>query len=381
MQRTGEPHDGPSQSPSSPQPASQPVVAPSDTANDDKRRRQDALSALAAGTDIPAADQKARPRMANAFPVGVASRRRLAVFSLLLVVAIVAAGTLFLLARSRSTAPRTTTHTGPLTVDLTARQFGCPTNAAWSPDGRSLAVLAHAGSCNSTNMALVVLDVADGHEVSALPIGAVGEGLPLAWTPDGTSVAYQTYVVAAGGDVESELVLWTPGGKSRTIQGSPVPLSPAGYFVWDLRQGALAHATDQDLPPALTYRWTSDGSIVPDAAIVPAGPSADYTGSPTAAPSAATFSRWQPGAIVPIEPLGAHFDQPPTAMTYQSNTAVWSSDGRYLALGLSLRAVLHAASGGPAPSFGDGFCRAPYNRALCAAGPVAYPDAAFAAIR
>lgn len=370
MSRTRAPGEGPH-----PAPPASVSIPPTDADGEEesRRRRVEALSALAGSA---AAERPTTPDTD-----GPSLRRRLALLGLLLAVVAAAGGAGVYLARREQPAhPTTQAPKGPLAVDLSALGFACPSNAAWSPDGGRLAVLAHAGGgCGTQTLAIVALDARTGHELAARPLDTADEGLIFAWTPDGSAIAYQQYVPGAtAGEVVPTLVIWPLAGAPRTIRAAPHALALAGYFVWDLRQGTLIGTPAEDLPAALAYRWTADGSIVPDKAAVPAAHGAGYTGSPTTTSGAATFSRWQPGAIVPITP---GIGQPPTAQTYQSVTDLWSPDGRYLATRVSLRAELAAPDGGPAPALPDGVCRFAANRVLCAAGPLASPDAAFAAIR
>jgi hypothetical protein len=186
------------------------------------------------------------------------------------------------------------------------------------------------------------------------------------------------------------LVLPVDGRTPRILQGQPTAWSvntPISYMVWDLKVEKMAHAVTSDLAPTLTYRWTSDGQIVPDQPLPTPTAGADFSGGSTATAGASTFSRWQPGILTPRQPYTADggWDQQarPTAETFTSASTLWSPDGRYLVFGLTFRTLLAAVPGRPAPTLDLRYCAGSgsFQPQYCAMRPVAPPDAGFAALQ
>ena len=134
----------------------------------------------------------------------------------------------------------------------------------WSADGRLLAYLSSGTSdaVESTGISsIVVADPTNGTETTVAQVGHVTN---LAWSPDGTSIAYVEVDESTTGDTvrvvnatggEPETIVGLPGGASGTLEWSPDGTGVA--FVWDsngiedplLRQVWVVRIADRNMWP------------------------------------------------------------------------------------------------------------------------------------
>ncbi|MFI5272513.1 MAG: hypothetical protein ACHQ4H_05700, partial [Ktedonobacterales bacterium] len=122
----------------------------------DRERRLDALRALTASATTsrppgaePASELTIAPPQ-SLRPPRVARRgsRRTAVLAvLLLLVILIVAGGVALGIRGAQRTPHVAA--GPLYIDLTALHLPCPADMAWSPDGKTLALLGYDTGCSA----------------------------------------------------------------------------------------------------------------------------------------------------------------------------------------------------------------------------------------
>lgn len=369
------------------------------TAEQEHQHRLRALSQLAqsqVAEQPPAAGTSALPLSA---PPASTKRRWAVVAALALVVVVLGGGVGYALTRQAAT-PTTASAPPVVSLNLAASGASCPVAAAWSPDGSRLAVLARQGAagCDAPgDVAPVVLvyDAGRGRLVTRLdPATALARahaalnmiGTPLSWSPDGTLLALPAYALTAdtpGAPTRPALLLMPLSGDAHVPQGqAPETTAP---LVWDVRGGTLAHVLSAPLAPALRYRWTSDGQVIPDQPLPPVTDGTTFSGSPTGGTASATFSLWQAGAIVPIflpttTPLPSDSPGVTAVDYYGAQAAIWSPDGRYVIPALALAGPFPAAPGAverltvtPDRCAGRGL-------PPCTSTPLPYPDRALAEV-
>jgi hypothetical protein len=310
----------------------------------------------------------------------------------LLVVALLAGA--FYFAGLRRPAPISTAP--QLILRLADVGLACPARAFWSPDGAHLAVSAYTkrssgDPCSPTQAGVDA--IFDAHTGSLLrtvdpaaalaSLGAQGRAIAYGvWTPDGHALVYPVSgPSSASGEGETAGLLWVPiDGSAPHLQTSPLQGSSCQSFIWDVQVGRIVDALPCALPPALSYRWAAAGHLAQDRPLPPSGvPSA--VARPGSSPDAPAIILWGPGWLEAVNALDDNgFPDPtaaPVAFDYRSRTSAWSPDGRYLALGVSMAALLLPPSG-PVPVLGDPYCRTYSGRNVCHATAVAAPDAGFA---
>jgi len=121
------------------------------------------------------------------------------------------------------------------------------------------------------------------------------------------------------------------------------PTNPL-YAEWDLKNRVAVNMAP--VPPALSYRWGTAGSLIPlipltsnsvPPSATPPGPVGNPTGS-------ATFTVWQSGFADWML-----LEHESSVYTWSTDFAAWSPDGRYLADGIGLKGLL-SQPGFPLPS-------------------------------
>ncbi len=285
--------------------------------------------------------------------------------ALALVVVLVGEGVGYALTR-RAAAPTATPVPPVVSLSLTSAGASCPVAAAWSPDGSRVAVLARQGTvgCDAPGTqapVVLVYDADRGRLVTRIDptqaltnvhaaVDVVGD-TPLSWSPDGTLLALPASVLTAdapGAPIRPALLLMPLAGDARVLQGQ-IP-GTAAPVIWDVRGGTVAHVLSAPLAPALRYRWTGDGLIIPDQPLPPVTDGAAFSGSLASGAAGATFSLWQAGAIVPIYPTSATPLPSDAAGSravdfYGAQAAIWSPDGRYMIPALALAGPFPAVPG------------------------------------
>lgn len=315
---------------------------------DDRERRLAALRDIAAQADQNNAPTERMPGVAAPRQSPPRGGRRLPAWALvaLVIVVVGAAGGAWAILRGRApAAPAVVAMPATRTVDLTKDGVYCPTQPLWSPDGTRIAMFSSLINCASggeMRPAITVIDARSGKLVMNIPLNRAlaAQGLTqnwftpqFAWSPDGKSLAFA--VNYSGNFIPTAViphglaVVTVPGGKVTYYPDTkPLPkLTMASTLIFDMRTGALAHVIT-DLPYARVYSWSADGTLAPD----PAG----------------TISFWQPGSIQPALanlPSGASVPSnspllKPRAFYYVASAALWSPDGRYVALPATLGARL-----------------------------------------
>jgi WD40 repeat protein len=276
-----------------------------------------------------------------------------------------------------------------ITIDPTTH-IACPLDAAWSPNGRYIAVLGYQVGCPNSNpskpydsgqvsiynagastlVRSLSLDEGVVHSLR-MPLGPMvtrSDGSVFApfigyqsvlWSPDGNQLAFPFVVLQAphvfpAPNVPPQKVATSPTteagvllfglDKKLTVSGIQVhtmaPSTPprTGYPVsieWDLQTGSGSTLT---LPPALSYTWGDRGRVVPVEPL-------NSTSAPAVAPSGSvgkpvggrTFTIWQPGLASQgyyLNQMGGNGPSTPTYVPgvdlWYSSFAIWSPDGRYL---------------------------------------------------
>jgi hypothetical protein len=246
----------------------------------------------------------------------------------------------------------------------------CVTDAAWSPDSRSYAVLGYQGTCLTDTYVPGIVDVYDaasgalthwfkpdgtilrdleGGDLGALPTpmppggktSSVGGGSApiisyrhILWSPDGRRLVLTFSVLptpperATPGDSRFDGILLTDltGTSSEsTVQKVPQNAPISSYWRADASETAVA------LPTALAYRWSNSGTLVP------AVTGSSAIGNPDGGTS---FTIWQPGTVSRLARGGvaAH-----DAYEWTTSFAGWSPDGITMLEVMDLAARLQPA--------------------------------------
>jgi hypothetical protein len=182
----------------------------------------------------------------------------------------------------------------------------------------------------------------------------------LLWSPDGAQLAisFDAFIGPDPSQIITGMVLLDANGRHERVlvdhQGGP----PAAYTVWDLQAGTsipvgtapAGPPHTPTLPPALSYTWGRDGSLIPDAPLAggaePPPPALDLVGNPDGGHS---FGLWQPGQILAVA-LPTSGQQAPTYLSlFGASFTAWSPDGRYITDQLSVGGLL-LSSGQPLPA-------------------------------
>jgi hypothetical protein len=247
-----------------------------------RQQRLAALRALAEETK-PAAPAPASPatgaKVSSRLRQSSRPRWRSLLVGLAAVVVLSAGGVAAYRFTHRTSRPVTPPIPDTITLDLAKDHLGCPNTLAWSPDGARLAVMTKTGSCASPlSTAVTVLAIYDARTGKLLrrfqpdsllaTLAGTGRAANAEWSPDGATLAVDAVIYPHTQDGQPSLGLLLVSaqqGTARLIQGpsyNPNALYP--QVTWDVSNGQAIGAINQTAPPALTYRWTADGRIVPD---------------------------------------------------------------------------------------------------------------------
>jgi hypothetical protein len=185
----------------------------------------------------------------------------------------------------------------------------------------------------------------------------------LLWSPDGArlAISFDAFTGPDPSQIITGLVLLDADGHHEQVLVDHQTGPPAAYTVWDLQKNisipvgtapAGPPSTPTTLPPALSYTWGSDGSLIPGASLAagaePPPPTLDLVGNPDGGHS---FGLWQPGEI-DVVAVPASGQQAPTYLpVFGASFAAWSPDGRYITDQLSVGGLLLPSGQSlPAPS-------------------------------
>lgn len=260
----------------------------------------------------------------------------------------------------------------PLDISLAANGLVCPQGAAWSPDGKQIAVVGYAAGCPNEFPqgytyhpgVLNIYDVASGALVKSLQPNDLIQprlGLPslpapqvvnysaVLWSPDGRRLALpffafqwaQTPCFTPGPVVVGVLLLNSDTTHPQALMRGP-KTNDFSAGMWDLTDKTQISGGPVAVP-ATAYHWSADGRLIPTGALPTSGSPAVASPlaiAPIGSPSSdKPFTIWQsasveahPGAFL----FGANCqaDQRPiipAAYTAQVEFSAWSPDGRYLA--------------------------------------------------
>lgn len=311
-----------------------------------------------------------------------------------LVVLIIVGSVTGYLILSRSKQPTNTQKPAAVyAIDLGANKLYCAQTPVFSPDGHRIAIIASDVRCIEPNNTATpdqyvgVFDVATGKPLQIIPLKdmlaqrqLVGRVNAIAWSPDSKSLAIFGPVLptATIGVNKSALILYPttdPGATPRVIIAPPLP-NPYQVQVWNLRTLSAGPTLDISLAPALTYRWTADGHIVPDQ------PFSTHAGTVTGRSAInGSFTFWQSGIVAPASVQDGHYvtgSDTPSAIFFASAPVLWSPDSRYVVSGIGI--------GGPVafstPRVPALTCPGPdLSQAIsCPSQAISLPDPALAAV-
>jgi len=283
----------------------------------------------------------------------------------------------------------------PQDILVEANGLTCPRGAAWSPDGKDIAVVGYKDACpnNFPNFyqyhpgVLQVYDAGDGALLSAYQLDdSIQPKLGLSttsaaqsaeviyydtvsWAPGGRRVAVtfgafhwtQNPCFHPGPTVTGVLVTdaFTANGQSATAHAFDVFVRAprANDFsapIWDLQE---ARALSAPLVPALEYHWAADGRLNPMTPFSVGGkPVASQFGPVGDPKGSASFTIWQSGEVerhVNYTVTTATCAQAPIMTqtppyTFQSDFSAWSPDGRFFAPDAGFEGLLQP-DGAPTP--------------------------------
>ncbi|HEU5347759.1 MAG TPA: hypothetical protein VFU63_04015 [Ktedonobacterales bacterium] len=284
--------------------------------------------------------------------------------------------------------------TGPLVLDLTQVQLTCIHDFAWSPDSQTVAALGYQSQCASDGPASYVYEPGllaiysantgklrnlihpDDLITPALhlqppliatpPVGSHRvdtskqsvEYNHLLWSPDGRLLALPFLVRVAArsngqpvADVTRTsgiLLIGADGKNTRTFTHKLLP-DKIDSGRWNTSTGdylpvptGTTETTSPDLSPALSYRWASDGTLVPQTPLTISGtPVAEPLSSIGNPDGSDTFSLWQPARIGPLNVnLGGRSVTVPDVYVFVSEFAAWSPDGQFFTEHASISGLL-----------------------------------------
>jgi hypothetical protein len=314
--------------------------------------------------------------------------------SLVMLLALAFAG--LYLARNATQSQQPQQVTAPVDISLEGNGLVCPRGAAWSPDGKDIAVVGYKDSCpnNFPNFyryhpgVLQVYDASSGALLGEYQLDAAIQpklGLPaqpaaqspeviyydtVSWAPDGRRVAITFGAFHWVQDPCFDVGQTVTGVAVTDAFNANGPNASAHSFdvfvrepkqndfsapVWDLQQG---RALNSPIVPALEYRWNTFGYLQPTSPLAVGGKPAAQALTPVGDPNgSAPFTMWQSAVIG--YPL--HYDvttpncaqqlvtAQATPYTFQTDFSAWSPDGRYLAANVGFEALL-PLDGAPAPT-------------------------------
>jgi hypothetical protein len=297
------------------------------------------------------------------------------------------------LARNATQSQQPQKVTAPVDISLEGNGLVCPRGAAWSPDGKDIAVIGYKDSCpnNFPNFyqyhagALQIYDVSSGALLGEYKLDAAIQpklGLPaqpaaqspeviyydtVSWAPDGRRVAItfgafhwvQDPCFNPGLAVTGVAVTDAfngPGGATHSFDVFVREPKQNDFSapVWDVQQGRALNAP---IVPALEYRWNTFGYVQPTSPLTVGGTPAAQALTPIGDPNTSEpFTMWQPALIeytLHYDTTGPGCNQQLVAAqsapyTFQTDFSAWSPDGRYLAANTGFQALIRP-DGAPAP--------------------------------
>ncbi len=341
------------------------------SSGDERRRRRDALRALAEGA---APRRESDWAVKGQTPFGAAlhqtPRRPRWLIPVISGVILVASVSLIVAHFWPSAPARHTAAT--MALDPETIGIACLVGAAWSPDGSKLAVLGSQRGCNATGGndgvifpdVVVMVDAATGASMSQiLPDSDVQKALKLVgrstlqpifysgvtWSPDGKRLAlpfavYYSSAQSGTGGVDTLIGLCIAASDGSNSHTYLVPLADTSRFTgeWNLKTGkplmwasvpsnqVIAMGQMTLKPAALRYTWGADGVLMGtdllNATSAPAPAPLGPVGNPD---GGASFTAWQPLQVAqnsgdPANPVS------PAPFEVYSSYLVWSPDGAYL---------------------------------------------------
>lgn len=268
-----------------------------------------------------------------------------------------------------------------------ARNLTCEQDAAWSPDGRQVALLGYKNTCAEALPAryryvpgiVSIYDVTTGRLIRQLSLDThIQQALHLT-SPTGVTPASPGSATALV--IQYYRVLWSRDGSLLVFPFAvdPAPASPtsatiAGLLLtdanggnarvlshtlkpgekysgeWDLTAGAYVPASST-FTPALAYQWGANGSLTPlmplSASTIPAAAPLGSVGNPI---GDRAVSAWQPSIATLKTTVGPADNPTPVPRLYniQTSFALWSPDGRYLETSVDLASWLSLDGGNSA---------------------------------
>ena len=283
---------------------------------------------------------------------------------------------------------------GQVSINTTLAEIFCPTQAYFSPDGTTIAVLGATFTCRDTNNAVSLIshelafyDRATGTLDRALaldPLIGVDDHTParwqmvravryvaLGWSPDGTrfALAYATFdsprSILPDELVDTGLLLLDV----KTLAGHVIH-GDAGFFaaststygglpVWNLKSEGVSPPVQA--PAGLAYAWSANG--LPEA-ILPLTTGGTLSKLPLTAGSRypvgnpdgdATYTIWQTGMLLGSQATHSVPGLQPTQDALVTIFPAWSPDGTFVTLmvagvALSAPASVPPAAATPGPT-------------------------------
>jgi WD40 repeat protein len=300
------------------------------------------------------------------------------------------------LARNATQSQQPQKAAAPVDISLEGNGLVCPRSAAWSPDGKNIAVVGYKDDCpnNFPNFyqyhagALQVYDATSGALLGEYKLDAAIQpklGLPtqpaaqspeviyydtVSWAPDGRRVAitfgafhwiedpcFDIGQTVTGVAVTDAFSSNGPNGTTHSFDVFVRAPEQNDFSapVWDLQQGRAVNGPP--VIPALEYRWTAFGYLNATTPLTVGGKPAAQALTPVGDPnSSQPFTMWQPAQVG--YPL--HYDMTTASCarqlvaaqsapyTFQTDFSAWSPDGRYLAANAGFQALI-GPDGAPAP--------------------------------
>lgn len=304
----------------------------------------------------------------------------------------------------------------PLVIHFPSGGISCPIESAWSPDGKSIAVLGYstcAGPQPRTNApaitpatvaptggVLTIFNATSGAVARTIRLDAwiAPQSLPsykqngstegmhpiynyfhILWAPDGQRVAMLFDVVGVdqrsatqdyGGGLllahvgSGEVNIIAQSGFFHAYQAAresafTAPTAPS-TLRWDVTTGAMDAI---HIPPALGYEWGQNGALRPTQLLgkTPVTPSSDATVQPIGNPLGGTrFSIWQRGVVTYASARCSSDGKPADNDHYYvfgtTGTSAWSPDGRYLYLSVGTLGRLAASATPPGDTRNSSVC-------------------------
>jgi hypothetical protein len=255
--------------------------------------------------------------------------------------------------------------------------LACLVDAQWSPDSSLIAVLGYQRDCPGVNGVPGILNIYNAHSGKLVAQWQTDDTILSILNPSPISprIAVSSFGAATpksvnegenkGIDFNYSRVLWSPGGQrlaitfSTIMQQQPLPalllmdvdgehielmLQPQNNanelpIEWDLGSGMAVPF--KPVPPALRYRWGTNGTLIPEMLLSYETMLYIRTPGRVGSPEGEnSFTIWQPGytALTNISGLSV----------WSTNFGAWSPDGRYLIDGMS-QAGLMEPQGHPLP--------------------------------